>query len=400
MKIAFWVNNRNIRDIDTTRVDQGNPGIGGTEFSAILIAQKLRQFSDINTIILCPSKGIYPRGVDSFVCDDLFKASKYCIKNDVDFFVLDSRAIKEDLLCCFPTVKYIAWGNCFAEDWMFDVFCSYNNLMKFVCVGKSQFQLMRGTSLDGKVVYIYNSVPRPTYLYQEKLIPNNKRANNVVYIGSLHKEKGFHILARAWKNVIKEVPDAKLYIIGSGKLYARNAKVGNWGLASKEYEDMFIPYITDNGNIMESVHFLGIMGEEKYEVLAHCKVGVPNPSGESETFGYTAVEMQLMGCQVTTIKCPAYLDTVCIKSNLYTNVDELANNIIDLLRNNSYNFDKTAEFLQNFSIDAVLSEWYKLFQKLNFTSFSPSKKRFKCIFFILNYKYRKMKRIIRKMMKK
>lgn len=79
------------------------------------------------------------------------------------------------------------------------------------------------------------------------MTPNFKREHNVCYIGSLHPAKGFQFLAQAWPKVLKEVPDANLFIIGSGKLYGRNAQLGKWGIAKEEFEEEFMPYITQNG---------------------------------------------------------------------------------------------------------------------------------------------------------
>ena len=32
MKVAFWVNNSGFADLDCSRINEGNPGIGGTEY--------------------------------------------------------------------------------------------------------------------------------------------------------------------------------------------------------------------------------------------------------------------------------------------------------------------------------------------------------------------------------
>ena len=72
-------------------------------------------------------------------------------------------------------------------------------------------------------------------------------------------------------------------------------------------------HITNDNQVLPSVHFLGVLGEEKNDLLLKCRVGVPNPSGNTETFGFTAIEMQSMGCNITTMKCSGYLDTVFTK---------------------------------------------------------------------------------------
>lgn len=41
MKIAFYIPNRGIYQKDLSNINEGNPGIGGSEFSAVLIATNL-----------------------------------------------------------------------------------------------------------------------------------------------------------------------------------------------------------------------------------------------------------------------------------------------------------------------------------------------------------------------
>ena len=77
-------------------------------------------------------------------------------------------------------------------------------------------------------------------------------------------------------------------------------------------------YLTnEKGEVLPSVHFLGILKEEKLGVMGKCKVAVPNPTGVSECLPITAMEMQLAGCSIATVLHPAYLDTVFNKSYLY-----------------------------------------------------------------------------------
>ena len=52
---------------------------------------------------------------------------------------------------------------------------------------------------------------------------------------------------------------------------------------------------------MPSVHFHGVMGEEKKELIARTSVGVANPSGRTETFGISAIDFSSRGVPVVTI---------------------------------------------------------------------------------------------------
>lgn len=366
MKIAFFVPNSNISKVDFTSVDRGNPGVGGSEYSAILVASALSKKGSLDVTLLCEKPSLFPDCLKWKVCGSLVGAIKTVKKFDIDYLVVDAKLLTKDIVCRFSSVKFIAWANTFIPTYYYEFYARHDNVVKIVNVGKEELEQTKGTPVYGKSCYIYNAVPTAVKEeYKDVLLPNKDRPKKVCYIGSLHPAKGFQYLAKAWPSVIKRVPDAQLYVIGSGKLYGRGAKLGAWGIADSSFEKEFMPYIVENGKIIDSVHFLGILGKEKYDVLSNCKVGVPNPSGVSETFGYTAVEMEFMDCQVTTIKCAGYLDTVCDKTNLYSNTGELADYIVRLLKNDSYDNKVVLEYIKQFSVENIAEDWEQFFFELN-----------------------------------
>lgn len=365
MKVAFFVPNTNISKVDFTSIEKGNPGVGGSEYSAILIATALAKRGNVDVVLLCEKPSAFPNSLNWKVCGGLVGAVNTVEKLDIDYLVVDGKLLTKDIVCRYSSVKFIAWANTFTSPNYYDFYARHDNVVRIVNVGKEELEQTKDTPIYSKSCYIYNAVPTAVKEeYKDNLLTNADRPNNVCYIGSLHPAKGFQYLAKAWPSVIKQVADAQLYVIGSGKLYGRSAKLGAWGIADSDFENEFMPYIVENGKIMDSVHFLGILGKEKYDVLSKCKVGVPNPSGVSETFGYTAVEMEFMDCQVTTIKCAGYLDTVCDKANLYSNTDELADYIVCLLRNNSYNNTAVVEYIKQFSVEKIAEDWERFFFEL------------------------------------
>lgn len=365
MKIAFYLPNKNISTIDFSNVEKGNPGIGGSEYSTILIATKLCMLQKFDITIYCDKSSLFPKELKWTICHDLVGAIKLSIAQQINYLIVDGKLLTKEILCRYINVRFIAWANTFIPPEYQDIFSKMDNIIKIINVGKEQLELTRNHPIYKKSTYIYNAVPTTILNEFPNITPNNKRNHNVCYIGSLHAAKGFQFLAQAWPKVIKNIPDANLFVIGSGKLYGRNAQLGKWGIANKEFEEKFMPYLTKNGKIIDSVHFLGILGNEKYSILEKCKVGVPNPSGVSETFGYTAVEMEMMGCQVTTIKCPGYIDTVCLKENLYDDTKDLSFYITKLLNSNEYDQNKVLNYIKQFSIENIINAWEDFISNLD-----------------------------------
>lgn len=376
MKIAFFVPNNKIKNIDLSTVHKANPGIGGTEYAMFALCYYLSFFKDLELTIFCNAPLIGFSGNVNEVCvDNLQDALWETKKRFIDIFVLhhsehsmykDAFKIVED-----TKISIIVWIHNFLSPKYLTYYNECKNIKRLVFVGKKFLEIYKDHLAYNKSTYIYNGI----YVDENiKLPPYSERANDVIYIGNLIPGKGFHLLAKVWKKVLKEIPDAHLHVIGSGKLYDRSTKLGKYGYADSKYERRFMKYLTDkNGEQISSVTFHGIMGVDKNEVIKKCKVGIPNPSGYSETFGYTAVEMELMGCLITTIRCPGYIDTVAPTGILYKNPNELSLAIIQLLRRKDNNFSGTYKFINNhFNFKIIADQWRLLFKDIQ-SGYFPQK---------------------------
>lgn len=388
MKIAFYLNNANIAETDFSKVEDGNPGVGGSEYSCVYIANELCKRGNIDTILLADKESKFPSALKYFVCGNLLNSIKQ-FYGIVDVFVIDSKRFDLYLASKYPKAKFILWLNNRMSTMDMRKCSELDNIICLLHVGREMYDLYRDASFFGKMTYIYNAISLNILKKYPILQPFDERENRVAYIGSLVPSKGFHLLAKAWPKVLQVVPDAELEVIGSGKLYNQTTKLGKYGIAEKSYEDSFMPYLTDKqGNILHSVHFRGIMGVEKYDILSNCKIGVPNPSGFTETFGYTAVEMEMMGCAVTTMKCPGYIDTVYDVNQLYNTPSQLADYLIRLLKKtSSIDYTSTLKYIKNnFTIEAVIPHWEHLLIGIQ-TVYPPSSRS--------NYHCKNLKEFIR-----
>jgi len=370
--IAFYLKNKRIENVDCRKIEDGNPGIGGTFYSMIALSTFLSKRKDNlhNYIVYAEAVDFLPDSINKKLIDGEQRLHEYIISDCIDILVVNritNQDIDERFLKTFRKfdVKLVIWAHCFVPTKMLRIYSRYDNVAGIVCVGKEQLLQYQDHAAFKKSTSIFNGIHIDI---SKNLKTYSERPNNVVYVGSLVRLKGFHLLARAWKHVLREVPDAKLFVIGSGRLYNRNSTMGVYGIAEKNYESVFIKDIIDgNGSIISSVRFLGILGAEKNTILGNAKVGVPNPSGETETFGYTAIEFQLAGAMVVTKSCPGYLDTVPAESGiLYSHTSELAKSIISLLKRDNYKQAESMQYIRDrFSFEIVSEQWESLFSTIS-----------------------------------
>lgn len=360
-KVAFYIDNKSVADIDLTNLVDGNPGIGGTEYLIMLVSTLLsKRNNDIEVKVWMTRKQKTPDGLNISIVSNLSDAIIQAEHEDFECFILkhDADNIIRDVLRTNGNLKFYVWCHVFVCYWELDYYSRNPFVQKIVYVGREMYDLYRDHPSFKKSTYIYNCVNFLDCKSEAIDSPFFDRDKIVTYVGSLVPYKGFHKLAEIWPVIVKAVPEAQLCVIGSGNLYNSASELGKYGFAEKAYEEYFMKYFTDeNGDIFPNVHFLGKLGVEKKDVLLKTKVGVPNPTGISETFCLSAVEMQACGARIATLVSPGYLDT--IKNGvLCKNPNDLANTIIYLLNSSSSSYmDAMNYFEKEFSVDVVLAKW-------------------------------------------
>ena len=369
MKVGFYVNNSQFPKVDCRNVIDGNPGVGGTWHMVLLVSSQLAlRNNKIEVTLFTQVDGLLPEGPIVKHADNQEHAIYEADRKGLDIIVLNYGGFdwaNFDFTKINSKLRIIVWCHNFCNLKDLDLFSSESKIARIITVGREQMDLYRDHPAFNKTDYIYNCVPFPN-AFKDDVVQHsfNKRENNVVYLASLVPAKSFHILADVWPYVLKHVPDANLFVIGSGKTYFKDAVLGDFDIASPEYEKRFLkPLLDTNKAIIPSVHFLGNLGLEKYNYLLKSKVGVPNPTGATETFCISAVEMQYMGCCVSAMSAPGYYDTFISGVITRRTKSAFANSIIKLLRSKEpvVSYSETIERLQNvFSIEHVLLDWEAL----------------------------------------
>lgn len=378
MKIGMEFRDTHIKNIDFTHIEEGNPGCGGTQYEFALLAHHLLRLNKGYEIVMF------------HVSDNIFEDGVIDVKvNCIDDIPQAAKDAQVDILLFWSTheevwyqkleelrIRSVAWSHNFLSYREIKQLGRSSVVKAIVQVSKEQYELLCGEDIFERCTYIYNMFDFHPIIYDRKQVEND---NIVCILGALIKPKGFHILAKQWKKILAEVPNAQLYVMGTGSLWNKDAKLGVFNLAESSYECKFMSYLVDeNGSKLESVHFLGNVGIEKREIFRKCKVGVVNPTGV-ETFCIAAVEMEAEGVPVCSKGANGLLDTVRHNETglLSRNGNKMRRDIIRLLKDNGLNgrmSRKGVEFAKTFSGDKIVLEWDKLFSEVMVDAFVCDKK--------------------------
>ena len=370
MNIGIELNDIGYDNVNMSRPDTGNPGIGGSEYLFLQLAFYLHKFYDDYNVVLLHynEKSQLPDGIKKVTVENQYQMLDVCENEKIDILVHQiskERAWYEYVKK--KKVNLIAWAHIYPSYEECRCIKECENEKRIVFVGKEEYDYYLDDDIIEKSACIYNMMD---FGGEHKCRSHNYK-KTVTYMGSLVPAKGFHELAKVWPRIVKKVPDAELNVIGTGRVYDRNQEMGKYGIASKEYEESFMPYLTNSdGKIMDSVHFLGIVGTEKEDIFVQSAVGVVNPTAVGETFCLSAIEMELCGVPVVSRKLHGLMDTIRHNQTglLFENEKQFIEYIVYLLKNKDKNFElstQATEFVkENFDAKKIMSKWDDLLKKV------------------------------------
>lgn len=373
-KIGFYLGNAMVPNADLRFPEKGNPGIGGSEFGLVA----LPYFFSLNhpafdLVIYANVTNFLPNRLISIRADDSVDAARKAIQDNCQILLvrLCDRDVTPDFIRTISgsDVKVIVWAQNNPSSLQMDIVASCTNISRLVCVGREELDLLRDHPVIYKTTCIFNGIHSSTYAPDHHIV---KAGTTVVYMGSLVREKGFHILAKAWHQVKARAPGAHLVVIGSGQVYNESAKLGRWGVAEEDYEREFRPFLSDEeGNPDASVEFLGRLGAEKISILQKADIGVVNPNLNpyvgTETFCWSAVEFEACGIPVVSAAEDGLLDTVIHRHTglLIHNERSLSKYIVLLLEDRGLReqYGRNAmEFVRSeFDYRKICPQWQSLF---------------------------------------
>jgi glycosyltransferase involved in cell wall biosynthesis len=380
--VAFFVDNRNLGDLDFSCPLTGNPGCGASEYMPFLLGSALAE-RKVNVQFLLTKPVKIPKGTSFTLVRDFEESVKVSLTNNLllvtRIFQRESSTVLS-VLKNSPESRVVFWCHLSPDSKQMRSLAALSSVKAIVCL--EDHQLLR--FFDGpsnfksvKISYgIDSQCSNPNSLHTSEL------EKLVVYLGALTPQKGFHVLAEIWPNVVKRCPQARLEVIGSATLYNANHKsLGKYGLTGADYEQTIIDLL---GKSISSVKFHGTLdAKSRSSVLSRARVGIVNPTGNSETFCLAGVEMQMHSIPVIGGRRNGLLDTIRHGETGYLvrRKHQLENKIVKILNNDNIHTE-LAMRAQKFTADTYALNrqtelWLKLIQQieensLDVTSFPNS----------------------------
>ena len=357
MKIAFWIKS-NERKINLDECQFGNPGLGGTQYEIGIVSTLLKlRYPNLDITLYTDNQRIISEIIDLVYVKSIYEMIDL-IERKHEILIFTQTDVNKNFYCRIKEkdINAIAWVHNYLLYEEYKFITELSQIKKVIFVGQQLYDYYCDSNIIKKSLIINNCIPSS---YKMRTNADTKK---VVYSGALIKQKGFHILAKAWKNILKAVPDAELYVLGGG-LYGNEKDLS----AYQDYCNCFLK--DSDGNLMSSVKYMGTMGNEKEEFYNSIRVGVSNPTGKTETFCLSAVEFQAHGIPVVTYNGYGLIDTVDDKKTGYRikGVKACEKAIIRLLCDNEVNEKlsrQAKKFVDSqFTPDIIIPQWYSLLKE-------------------------------------
>lgn len=365
--IANLVEDRNYESIDFSKTIYSNPGVGGTTYQQVLLSSILNLNSNFSVLsIHFSANNSLPQ--PSVRIDNFKELIEIIKKFKVEILVLGySPDLLKETLDYLKGIRIFLVGHLHLSEEAYKLVSNSSNIT-VVFPTKQVMMSYFDTPIYNRVTFVPHFL---THTKKEEIHSSETNSSffDITYIGSITKTKGFHLLAKNWKKISKSIPNARLNVIGSGKLYNPSQQLGKFGIAEEKYESIFIKYLTDkNGNILKNVIFHGTLGPEKDKILNLTRIGVVNPIAQSETFCLSVFDFTILKIPVVTMKRFGLVDTVKDYENglTYRFKRNLGKTIIKVYRSTKLNESITENsgitFIEkHFPLNYVITSWEALF---------------------------------------
>jgi glycosyltransferase involved in cell wall biosynthesis len=294
--------------------DQLNPGVGGTSYLVPQLAHRIAQAWKQEGITKSTiTLGCWQRKTNLKTYCSMSVANLNCVEEIsqcYDVAVATGGALEaiHSGELKINSKRLIAWIH-HPFDWR-KLSIAKKLKAEIVSVGKMQY--LSNALIAGRHHHIENIFCS----HQIQVAARHKEVNNppssdskssvdIGYMGALIPSKGLHLVLENWQSIKESVSNQekriRLHVIGGSKLY------------SYQESDSVLPCDADYGTRLkklmeenqiwkEEIIFYGVLGADRYPIMASCDFAIVNPEGYGEAFPATILEWLSLGVPTITAR--------------------------------------------------------------------------------------------------
>lgn len=299
MRLVVLVHGRNLEGMSFAP-DRPNPGIGGTQFTRIRLADAFaRRFPEHTVEVITerpiamlaapPNLHVQSTPFESFLVD---------LTQDVDDWVLTAPSM---VLTRLPegVLRAVAPRTIVTSHLMHDAdLWDVERITRFGaagCVGAYHFH---ATQSHSPKVYLRDLFHPGWDQPAARTAASGERSDlRIVHIGALLPLKGFDDLARIWSDIRTAVPNVTLDVIGGANVYSHE---NDHPLipTTRAFGDRILRHLSQDDLSSGRLRFHGRMGSDKVDIMRGADIAVLNVANRQECFPAAALECLDLGTPV------------------------------------------------------------------------------------------------------
>jgi len=374
MKLGFYFNSKHLKEWSWEDFENGQLPLSGTDNLNLYLPLALARVG-LDISFFSTGLGGQVERLKQFQVQNLSEAAELAKAQQLDLLWFSNTGLDETedgVKTCDRLGQpcIVSDGNGPSE-YFADLVKDSPEVRRVVCWSATQADLLRDHKVFKKTEFVYHPL-----LQRLDGSPITRDPRAICYLGSLTESKGFHHLAKAWPLIHAAVPDAKLMVLGSGRLYQRGMELGPLGVAADDFERRkLIPHLggTRAAAAGLGVRFLGLASPRVVQqTLAQSAVCVVNPNCTTnfETFCVSAIEASEAGTAVVGANRGGLRETIVHKkTGIRINSEtDLAPTLIHLLKYPDLTVTLGAEgrrwVRQAFAAEKILTQWQSLFERV------------------------------------